>query len=103
MPNAPEIPASLLLEFFDRSSRERREQTEAFERALGELRRDFRLFGAMMLGGLMALAGVNVAVDAGAFSFQRAEAKTPTNIAVPKPDDFGNFYDAPEVVAPVSK
>lgn len=74
--------------YMDRSSRERAEQTASFERALtatredfkeaiGLLRGDFRTFGVIMLAGILALAGINVAINAGAFSFNAAPAATP--------------------------
>lgn len=81
---------SLLLTFMDRASKERTAQTESFERALkrqgegfetsiGLLRGDFRTFGVIMLAGILALAGVNVAINAGAFSFDA----TPTATQLP--------------------
>ena len=75
----------LLLVYMERSSRERVEQTSTFERALSRqgrdfrdaialLRSDFRIFGALMLLGVLALSGVNVAIESGALSFTRAPA-----------------------------
>lgn len=80
--------------YMDRSSRERAEQTASFERALtatredfkeaiGLLRGDFRTFGVIMLAGILALAGVNVAINAGAFSFDATPTATAPEHAAP--------------------
>ena len=78
-----------LLAVMDRASKERTTQTASFERALtrqGEdfkgainlLRSDFRAFGVLMLAGIFALAGVNVAINAGAVSLAAKPATTTT-------------------------
>lgn len=87
---------SWLLTFMDRASKERTAQTESFERALnrqgedfktsiGLLRGDFRTFGVIMLAGILALAGVNVAINAGAFSFDATPTSAPLPAAPPAP------------------
>lgn len=83
---APDPEENLFLAFMDRSSRERREQTASFERALqatredfnnsiAALRTDFRTFGLIMLLGILALAGVNVAINSGALNFTPAHSE----------------------------
>lgn len=82
---APDPEENLFLAFMDRSSRERREQTASFERALqatredfnaaiAALRSDFRIFGVIMLAGILALAGINVAINSGAINLTHAPA-----------------------------
>jgi hypothetical protein len=77
---------SVFFAYMDRSSRERAEQTASFERALtatredfkdaiGSLRGDFRTFGVIMLAGILALAGVNVAINSGALNFTSSPVK----------------------------
>lgn len=84
----PHASEPFLLSFMDRASKERAEQTLAFERALlgtredfknaiDALRGDFRIFGVIMLAGILALAGVNVAINSGAFGIV-AKPATPT-------------------------
>ena len=79
---------NFFLSYMDRSSKERAEQTASFERALAAtredfarsisaLRNDFRFFGVIMLAGILALAGVNVAINSGALNFAPAPRLQP--------------------------
>lgn len=70
----------LLVLVMEQATKERKEQTRVFSEALNAtredfkasidaLRGDFRTFGVIMLLGILALAGVNVAINSGALNF----------------------------------
>ena len=63
----------------DRISKERQAQTVAITEELQLQRRDFRIFGILMLGGILALAGINVAF--------KGYTLTSTPVSIPAPQD----------------
>lgn len=56
----PSDLASLFAEHMKQTHHDRRAQTAEFREAIGELRTDIRVLGALALLGILALAGIQV-------------------------------------------
>jgi hypothetical protein len=65
------------LAILDRHERVLKETREDFGKQIAALRGDFRIFGIILLLGILALAGVNVAFNTGALSFKASQASEP--------------------------